>query len=439
MNACASVFQQAATEYIDRLSNCEGEWLTEQRQAATQRFAELGFPHAGLEAWRYTSIEGLLQQDFKITHRTQAFLHHEMIQQFLGEPVAARLVFVDGIYQPNLSVHTGQTGLSVGSLHAAMAAGDRSVLRGVGSLSGIGDHGFAALNMATLQDGAVIQVSTGVAIRQPIELLHMATKGLSGQVQHTRHRVVLEAGASVNLVERYLSLDSESNYFNNMVCEISLGEGASLVHQRAQEESLTAYHLCDVHLDIQGDAHYQGVNAALGGAWSRTTFHARFVGEGANCELDGLYLAGEGQLTDFHLNVDHSVAHCESRENFKGILYGAGKAVFDGLIHVREQAQKSQAHLYNANLMLSRRAEVDTKPQLVILADDVKCSHGTTVGQLDDQALFYLRSRGLDKDQAKRLLCLGFTNEIVDRFQSEYLRDHLREEIVKRMSYERQV
>ncbi|MCU7930300.1 MAG: Fe-S cluster assembly protein SufD [Candidatus Thiodiazotropha sp. (ex Codakia rugifera)] len=435
MNACASSFHKAATEYIDSLSNSKGEWLTEQRRAATQRFTALGFPDAGHEAWRYTSVEGLLQQNFKITKNTQVFPEHEVIRQFLREPVAARMVFVDGIFHPDLSDTAGQTGLRVGSLGTAMATGDSSLLGGVGSLSGLGDHGFAALNMATLQDGVVIKVPTGMTIQQPIELLHIATKGLSGQALRTRHSVVLEADASANLVERYLSLDSESNYFNNLVCEISLEDGASLIHQRAQEESRKSYHLCDIHLDIQGNAHYQGINAALGGAWSRTTVHARLGGEGANIELDGFYLAGEGQLTDFHLDVDHSVANCESRENFKGILYGAGKAVFDGLIRVREQAQKSQAHLYNANLMLSRRAEIDTKPQLVILADDVKCSHGTTVGQIDDQALFYLRSRGLDKDQAKRLLSLGFASEIIDSFQCEYLREHLREEIVERMSF----
>ncbi|MCU7808633.1 MAG: SufD family Fe-S cluster assembly protein, partial [Candidatus Thiodiazotropha sp. (ex Semelilucina semeliformis)] len=206
------------------------------------------------------------------------------------------------------------------------------------------------------------------------------------------------------------------------VCEISLATGAKLTHQRVQLESPRAYHLSDIHLGLQADAYYHGINAAVGAAWSRTLIHNRFTAQGANCELDGLYLAGDGQLTDFHLDVDHAVPHCDSRENFRGILHGAGKAVFDGLIQVREQAQKSNAHLYNANLMLSRHAEIDTKPQLVILADDVQCSHGTTVGQLDPQAVFYLRSRGLDEQRARHLLSLGFASEVIDRFENETLR-----------------
>ena len=302
----------------------------------------------------------------------------------------------------------------------------------MGSLSGVGEHGFSALNLATMQDGAVIQITAGQKLETPIELLHVATKAAAGRSLRPRHLVILEADASATLVERYLSLD-EVSYFNNLVCEVVLQERASLKHQRVQQESLQAYHLTELYIGLQAGAHYQGVSIALGGAWSRTTINNRFAAPGANCELDGLYLAGAGQLVDFHLDVDHAVPGCDSRENFKGILNGQGRAVFDGRILVREQAQKSSAHLSNANLMLSRKAEIDTKPQLEILADDVQCSHGTTVGQLDPLALFYLRSRGLNEDQARRLLCLGFAQEILDRFESESLREQLGEAIRQRV------
>jgi Fe-S cluster assembly protein SufD len=202
-----------------------------------------------------------------------------------------------------------------------------------------------------------------------------------------------------------------------------------------QQESSHAYHLCDLYVGLGRAACYRGVNAALGGAWSRIELHNRFSGEGATCEVDGLYVAGDGQLTDFHLDVQHSVPHCNSRENFKGILHGAGRAVFDGLIQVEVGSQKSQAHLHNANLMLSTKAEVDTKPQLVILADDVQCSHGTTVGQLDQQALFYLRSRGIDAQQARRLLCLGFAGEIIDRLETQSLRAQVESDLLRRMRF----
>lgn len=428
MNDQQMNYQQAATRYIDNLPSHGGEWLGAQRRAAMDRFAEIGFPHARLEAWKYTGIDGLLQQGFDVTDQVHEYPRHAIVRQFLKEPVAGRLVFVDGVYQSDLSA-CETAGVTIGSLRNAMADNDRSVLEAVGALSGVGEHGFAALNLATLRDGAVIRISEKTRLEQPVELLHVATKGCAGQSLRTRHLIMLEADASANLIERYVALDGETAYFNNLVCEVALAERSRLVHQRVQMESQRAYHLCDIHLGLQADAHYHGISASLGAAWSRTTIHNRFFNEGANCELDGLYLAGDGQLTDVHLDVDHAVPRCDSREDFRGILHGAGKAVFDGLIQVREQAQKSNAHLYNANLMLSRRAEIDTKPQLVILADDVQCSHGTTVGQLDPQAIFYLRSRGLDEQNARHLLCLGFASEIVERFESETLREQLTEVI----------
>ncbi len=423
---------EEASRYIDNLSNCSGDWLLGQRRAAAQQFADFGYPHARLEAWKYTGVDGLLSRDFATRDGVQEFPQHAVIRQFLPEPVAGRVVLVDGVYQPELS-SCDIKGLTLGSLRAAMADGNRTVLSAVGALSGIGEHGFAALNLATLHDGAVVRVEAAVELDTPIELLHVTTRGAEGRALRSRHLVMLGEGASATLIERYLSLESEVDCFNNLVCEISLAKGARLLHQRVQLEAGRTYHLSDVHLDLAEAAHYQGVQASLGAAWSRTMLHNRFADSGANCELDGLYLAGDGQLTDIHLDVDHAVPHCESREDFKGILYGAGKAVFDGLITVREQAQKSNAHLHNANLMLSRQAEIDTKPQLVILADDVQCSHGTTVGQLDPQAVFYLRSRGLDEQRARHLLCLGFASEVVERFSCESLRDQLAQVIQQRL------
>ncbi|MCU7828290.1 MAG: Fe-S cluster assembly protein SufD [Candidatus Thiodiazotropha sp. (ex Myrtea sp. 'scaly one' KF741663)] len=420
MNQQLNDYSQAVSQYIENLPKDGGDWLVAQRSSAAERFTEIGFPNAKIEAWKYTGIEGLLKQGFETTDKLPEFPEHAVLRQFLEEPVAGRLVFVDGVYQADLST-CDTAGITVGNLRSAMAASDRAVLEVIGSLSGMGDHGFAALNLATVHDGAVIRVTSETCLEQPIELLHVATKSAEGQALRSRHLIMLETGASANLIERYVALD-DAAYFNNLVCEISLAAGAKLTHQRVQLESPRAYHLSDIHLGLQADAYYHGINAAVGAAWSRTLIHNRFTAQGANCELDGLYLAGDGQLTDFHLDVDHAVPHCDSRENFRGILHGAGKAVFDGLIQVREQAQKSNAHLYNANLMLSRHAEIDTKPQLVILADDVQCSHGTTVGQLDPQAVFYLRSRGLDEQRARHLLSLGFASEVIDRFENETLR-----------------
>ena len=422
-----------AQRYIGCLPEGDGLWLAEQRRKAVDKLFDLGLPNPRQEAWRYSDVQRLLDQGFITADEAEAVDPALIRGRFLRDPVAARLVFVDGLFQPDLS-DTGLEGVKLGSLRGAMARADKVVLQALGSVSGVGEHGFAALNLATMQDGAVLHIAEGVKLDQPIELLHLSSDAAAGHSLRPRHLIILEAGARATLIERYQALE-ESSYFTNLVCEVVLREGASLRHERIQQESPQAYHLSDLHVGLAADARYHGVSAALGGSWSRTNLHNRFTAAGARCELDGLYLAGETQLVDFHLDVDHAVPGCESRENFKGLISGRGKAVFDGRILVREQAQKSSAHLSNANLMLSRQAEIDTKPQLEILADDVQCSHGTTVGQLDPQALFYLRSRGLSEEQAKRLLCLGFAQEILDRFESESLREELSEEIRRRIEY----
>lgn len=420
-----------AQHTIERLSHDSGDWLIAQRRAALERMTALGLPHARQEAWRYTGVEAMLRREFTSAPLRWDSPRDLVIEPMLEEVMAARLVFVDGIYHSGLSTGFEKGGLKIGSLRTAMATGDQSVLRSVGNLSGMGEHAFSAMNMATQQDGAVIQLSRGVVIEQPIELLHITTGERRGHVQQIRHLIELDADASIRLIERYLSPLDDNDYFNNIVCEINLAEGAILDHQRVQQESRHACHLSDLYVSLGREARYQGVNAALGGVWSRTELHTRFSGQAAVSEVDGLYVVGDGQLTDFHLDVDHSVPDCSSRENFRGILYGAGRAVFDGSIRVGVDSQKSQAHLHNANLMLSSKAEVDSKPQLVILADDVQCSHGATVGQLDEQALFYLRSRGIGEQQARRLLCLGFASEIIDRFETDSLRRQLENDLVQ--------
>jgi Fe-S cluster assembly protein SufD len=252
------------------------------------------------------------------------------------------------------------------------------------------------------------------------------------RVAQPRNLVVLEAGACASLVERYVSM-GDSLYCTNSVLEISVGRGAVLEHSRVQMESPNAFHITGLYLNQDQGSRYKGVNVGLGGAWARNDLVVRFSGQGADCSLQGLYLAGDKQVSDYHLDVDHAVPHCTSRENFKGVLYGKGRAVFDGRIHVAVDAQKTDAELSNKNLLLSRNAEVDTKPQLEIFADDVKCSHGTTVGQIEPEMLFYLRSRGIKASVARRMLCLGFAKEIIDGLGSGPLRDHVMEQVGRRL------
>ncbi|WP_083218112.1 Fe-S cluster assembly protein SufD [Candidatus Thiodiazotropha endoloripes] len=421
MTPSLSEYKSGTLQGIETLPMSSGDWMIDRRLAALERFETLGFPDRRSEAWRYTSVEGLLKQGFIAPAKVSQRDRDDGIQSHLL-PLATlgRLVFIDGQFIDEHSVYPSQ-GVRVTSLKAAMAKGDRQVLEAVGSLSGLGDDGFAALNLAGFQDGVVIQIAQDVRLDGPMELLHLSTASAEGRKLSTRHLILMERGSQAELIERFVSEDQQSSYFNHQVVEISLAEQASLNHKRIQMESGQAYHLSDLHIALQRQAAYYGVMAAIGGCWSRTFISNRFQQPDAHCELDGLYCVDDGQLADFHLDIDHQLANCSSRENFKGILRGSGRAVFDGLIQVGKGAQKSEAHLHNANLMLSRQAEVDTKPQLMILADDVVCSHGTSVGQLDDQAIFYLRSRGLDEEQARALLCQGFLAEVVDKFEHQAL------------------
>ncbi|MES9861665.1 MAG: Fe-S cluster assembly protein SufD [Candidatus Thiodiazotropha sp. LLP2] len=430
MNAPLAECRKKVRHSIECLMKPE-DCLVDRRLAALERFEAVGYPNTRLEAWRYTSVEGLLKQEFTTPPREPRVSHLAVEALFLQQQVAGRLVFVDGVYQPDLS-ECQQEGVEITSLRSAIAQEDRKALEAVGTLTGLGDDGFTALNLASFQDGVLIQVLEGTKLTDPIELLHLTSGQANGCKVPTRHLLLMEVGAEAELIERCLPLEEGVSSFNHLVYEISLAESASLSHKRLQLESTQTYHLSDIHISLQGKASYCGVNASVGGRWSRTVLHNRFMQPDAHCELDGLYMVGDGQLSDFHLNVDHRVPRCTSRENFKGILNGSGRAVFDGLIQVGEQAQKSEAHLHNANLMLSRRAEVDTKPQLMILADDVVCSHGTTVGQLDQQAMFYMRSRGLDEQQARRLLCRGFIADVVEQFEHQALIDLLNQ----RMSFQ---
>jgi Fe-S cluster assembly protein SufD len=302
----------------------------------------------------------------------------------------------------------------------------------LGRVAGEGAHVFAALNTAGMDDGFVLLVEPGVRVERPIEIVHLSLGMDEPRLAQPRNLVDLGEGASATLIERYVSL-GESLYCTNAVLEISLGTGAGLTHYRVQQESPNAFHLAGVYLSQAESSRYHGVSIGLGAAWSRTDLVAGFVGEGAQCDLDGLYLSGDGQTMDFHLDVRHEVPACTSRESFKGILYGKGRAVFDGRVYVARDAQKTDAQLSNRNLVLSRGAEVDTKPQLEILADDVKCSHGTTVGQLDRESLFYLRSRGIPANQARRMLCVGFAGEVLDALELEPLRDYVALEVGARL------
>lgn len=397
-----------------RLPARRTDWLAAQRALATKHFIAQGFPTRKDEAWRYTSLDRVLEQQWEIPEAPFEALTDLDIEEFrLVEDAAALVVFANGRWVPELSdTRALASNLRVGSLRAALEDEPDRLAQYLGQAASPAASSFAALNTALIDDGLFVQIPADVKLSRPIEVLHLAIGQDQPPLLQPRNLIVLGDGAEAIVIEHYACL-GDAAYFNNGLTEVLLGEHAQLEHERLQDESPAARHIGQVFVRQGSHSLYQGIGISLGGLWSRVEYHNTLRQEHARFELDGLYVAGDGQLTDFHLEIEHAVPHCSSRERFKGILLGRGRAVFDGLIRVAVDAQKTNAHLANDNLLLSRDAEVDTKPQLEIYADDVKCSHGTTIGQLEPAQVFYLRSRGIGAEDARRMLCLGFATEVL--------------------------
>jgi Fe-S cluster assembly protein SufD len=410
------------------------DWLEAQRRNALRQVREQGVPSAKQEEWRYTSLKRLLEQGFAQVDDTLTALQLDDIEELLIPGLDShRVVMVNGRYAPSLSALGDlPRGIRVTGLRTLLRSDPDALRDRINGVAGDSQPLFAALNTAGLDDGLVVLLDRGAVLERPIELIHLSVGMDEPRVAQPRHLVVLEDGAQATLIERYVSLGS-SLYCTNSVLELSLGRNALLKHDRIQIESPNAFHITGLYLSQDADSRYDGVNIGLGASWARTDLIARFRGEHAECDLQGLYLAGDQQLMDYHIDVDHAVPACSSRETFKGILYGKGRAVFDGRVVVAKDAQKTDAAMSNKNLMLSESAEVDTKPQLEINADDVKCSHGTTVGQIEPEMLFYLRSRGISAPLARRMLCLGFAGEIIEALHSDALRDLVSEQVGRRL------
>ncbi len=405
------------------------------RQNAMGRFSRLGFPTTRMEDWRFTSVEPIARRPFALGG--PADVTSDQIAPFLfPELSASRLVFVNGRYAPALSaIQALPPGVEVRSL-AEPLTGGLGWLDGVepylGRLAGVEDQPFAALNTAFLQDGALIRVGDDVVLDHPIHTLFVSTAPGGAVVTHPRMLVVVGRNSSVGLVESYAGV-RDAPYFTNAVTELDVGENSVVDHCKILRESLEAYHVASLQIRLARSAVVTSHSITLGGALVRNDVGAVLAGEGAECTLNGLYVAGGRQLVDNHTTIDHVSPHCDSHELYKGILHGEGKAVFNGKIIVRLDAQKTDAKQSNKTLLLSERAQVNTKPQLEIFADDVKCTHGATVGQLDENAMFYLRARGLSREQARRMLIHAFATDVLQRITREPIKTRLDTVLLERL------
>lgn len=405
-------------------------WLNESRDAARHALTSIALPDRKQEAWRYSDLSRLYKQTFQLQDVAVSALDASAIDTWIySDQHSHRLVFANGCFVPGLSnVQTLPDNISIGSLRDVLSTDPERLSSWLLTDAFYRPDVFTELNRALIHDGMVIHIPQNIQVDKPIEVVYLNIANQHNALVQPHSLVILEAGAGARLVERYTGA-GQSAYFFNGTTDIFLGANSRLQHYRLQNESGRAHHLSRVALRQNTASEYHGINVSSGGSWSRTDINTRFDGEHASCELDGLYTVGEQQYTDYHLDVQHTLPHCRSREDFKGIVYGKGRAVFDGNILVETDAQKTDAHLSNKNLLLSENAEVDTRPQLVIHADDVKCSHGTTVGKLDPDQLFYLRSRGIDEHEARKMICLGFAEQVLSHVEDIAVHDFIHAQI----------
>ena len=400
--------------------------LSEQRQSALQHFRENGFPNTRQENWKYTDVRSLARQKYSATVSGKAAVSEEEFEAVrFAELDCLELVFVNGVYVSELSSLEGlPADAIVCDLGSALDNHAELLKQHISKYADNTVSAFTALNTAFVQHGVFIYLPKNTTIERPINLLYLSRQQEQEFAAHLRNLIVLEENSEASIIESYVGLD-EANYFTNAVTEVALGQAARLQHYKLQQESLNSYHIGNLYARQGKDSQLESHSVSLGGSLVRNDIHSQLNADGAAIILNGLYMTAGKQHVDNHTRVDHLKPNTFSTENYRGVLNDRSRAVFNGKVIVHPDAQKIEAHQNNANLLLSDDAEIDTKPELEIYADDVKCSHGATVGQLDKDMLFYLQSRAIDKETARSLLTFAFAEEVISKIKLQPIRNRL--------------
>ncbi|MCW8932738.1 MAG: Fe-S cluster assembly protein SufD [Gammaproteobacteria bacterium] len=428
--------QKIITQAKSHDINCNSILLNKIHSKARQAVMQYPTLTRKQEEWRYNHIDKLFDKNFKLSSG-DINLHTIHIHHYLLPSLDThRLFFVNGRYTTQWSTpFETHDKTNIGCLRDAINQEPKKMIKSISHFNN--NELFSDLNMALMDDGAVIHIGDQTKIDKPIEIIYLNINNLNhfdneindGITTHCRNIISIGVGSETTIIERFIG-ENNDQYFHNNHSNIHLDKGAKLKHYRVQEDSQKAFHLSSLSISQQQNSHYESSFISFDSAWSKTNINVDFQGENASCLINGFCVVGNQQITDFHIDVQHNVPSCVSKEHFKSIVYGKGRSVFDGHILVEKQAQHSDAQLKNNNLMLTQDAEVDTKPQLEIYANDVKCSHGTTIGQLDPEQLFYMRSRGLSNTTAYRLLCLGFADEIIKNIDEKKISEHVSKKLV---------
>ncbi len=419
-------YLEAFDEFNERAAR-QPAWLFELRQEAFARFVEAGFPTTHDEDWRFTNVAAIAQTEFQPAPQAQV---SEGDLQVLGAAgLACRLVFVNGRFVPELSrIPELPKGVRLGGLAQELTTNAAAVERHLGGYLNFRRDSFAALNTAFIEDGAYVYIPRGSVVEPPIYLLFVTVSGdaVAPLAVYPRNLIVAEENSQATIIEDYVSLPGdEAVSLSNTATELVAAESAVVSHYMIVRESRQTFNMSTLRIQQGRSANVATHSVLMGGALVRNNVHPVLAGEGGECLINGLFMATGRQHMDNYMLVEHASPHCDSRQFYNGILNAQSHGVFHGRIIVHKDAQKTDAKQTNRNLLLCDDAQIDTKPQLEIYADDVKCTHGATIGQVDENALFYLRSRGLDDVSAKNLLLQAFANECLDRMHPGPARDHV--------------
>ena len=429
----------ALTEHYRRvldaqtLPGADNAWLAERRRKAWAAFEQQGFPTQRREDWKYTRVQAVESTPF-IAPDAPPIRRDELTAASIPDLDAYRMVFVNGQFDPDLSdVLPGNAvviNLASG-LDCGLADACRVLEQHLGAVAPIDANGFVALNTAFLADGAYIHIPQGERIDKPIFLHYLSKPGEAPFMAHIRNLIHVGQGGEATVIELFNAVgDAKTAYLNKVVTEAVVAANAGLDHYLIQDEGQRANHIHWIEAKQAAHSRFASHAVAFGGLLHRADIHAHLEGEGADTRMNGLYRLEGRQHADFHTRIAHQVPHCTSDEFYKGVLDGRSRGVFNGQVYVAPHAQKTDSIQKNDNLLLSPHAEADTKPELEIYADDVKCAHGATVGQLRDESVFYFRSRGIDADAARALLVFAFANEVLQRMPLKAVREYLENRLI---------
>jgi Fe-S cluster assembly protein SufD len=411
-------------------------WLQPLRRAALERFVKLGLPTTKLEEWKYTSVAPIAKVQFLPAQHEPGRLS---VKELMRLPVAniseccSRMAFINGHYSQELSSLDLPEGVKAMSLAEAIKNEIPGVKAHLARHASYENHTFVALNTAFMEDGAYLEIPDGLILEKPVYLLFISIASQQATISHPRNLIVFGSNSQAKIIEGYIGY-GDGIYFTNAVTEIVIGENVVVEHYKLQDEGERAFHIATIQSHQERSSSFTGHLISLGGALVRNDVGALLDGEGAECTLNGLYMTAGNQHVDNHTVIVHAKPHGTSRELYKGILSGRSTAVFNGSIIVRKGAQRTDARQVNKNLLLSEDATINSKPQLEINADDVKCSHGTTIGQIERDSLFYLRARGVGQKDARNILTYAFANEVVNQMKVESVRSELEETLFEWLS-----